>query len=131
MSRLRERRIEGGREGSLEHLIEDKIKGEALASARFFYQENRNNPWILIAGPDISYYFNQVSRDLPLTNELDFYAVAGLLEDFREQFNIELRRLIIDERDREIEALQNRLLQVGLHPLQPTVGKRLSDYSPS
>lgn len=131
MSRLRERRIEGGREGSREHLIEDKIKGEAVTSARFFYQENRNNPWILIAGPDISFYFNQVSRDTPLSNDLDFYAVAGLLEVFREQFNIELRRLIIDDRDREIEALQHRLLQVGLHPLHPIVGKRPSDYTPS
>jgi len=126
MFRQRERGANLPREEGPERVLEERIRREAFSAARLFFEENRNNHWILIAGADIPYYFNQMSRDIPLSKELDFYAVAGFLDLFREQFNIELRRLIFSDHENEIAALLLQLAQYGGHQKEPVTMRKES-----
>ena len=88
-------------------IIKEKITEEAWRSARSFFEDNKFNPWILIAGADVHYEFQQaISRIHLAQTNVAPESLPMLFDTFSAQFNLELRRLIIEYKDGEIEALR-------------------------
>lgn len=88
-------------------VIKEKITEEAWRSARAFFEDNKYIPWILIAGADVHYEFQQaISRIHLAQTNIAPESLPMLFDAFSSQFNLELRRLIIEYKDGEIEALR-------------------------
>lgn len=87
--------------------IRERITEEAWRSAKLFFEGNKYNPWILIAGADVHYEFQQaISRMHLAQTNLGPESLPMLFDAFSTQFNLELRRLIIEYKDGEIAALR-------------------------
>jgi hypothetical protein len=87
--------------------VREKVTEEAWVAARSFFEENKYNPWILIAGADVHYEFQQSITRLHLARmNVSAESLPSLFDAFANQFNLELRRLIIEYKDGEIAALR-------------------------
>ena len=91
--------------------LRGRLSDAAAAAARAFFRENQGNPWILIAGADLRYEFREALHALRLRNAAGSDETVPLFEVFTDRFNLELRRMIIEQKDSEIALLQESVRQ--------------------